>query len=220
MPRVVAEIGLHEPEKTLARGSGHSEQKKRECDLSANHGAVGTPGVRTAHHAAHTALHQAGDVRPRELQGRPEAKDDGGGDGQTDAEEKDRHVHFDDGFGGEGILRKEFGEQGKTHPCQERADHSSGGSDGKRLGKQLPDDAEAIGSYGGAHGQLMLAFGSAGQEQDGYVPAADQEQGCNGAEQEIEGWSKRLRVHVDNTAQADAEFFRITRWGLFRELFQ
>src|SRR2546430_12449193 len=33
---------------------------------------------------------QAGDVRPRELQGRPEAKDDGGGDGQTDAEEKDR----------------------------------------------------------------------------------------------------------------------------------
>ena len=173
--RVVAEIGLHEPEETLARGARHGEQEKRERNLSPDHGAVGTAGIGVSGHAPHTALHQPGDVRPRELQRRPEAEHYRGGDSQSDTEEQHRHVHLNNRFRGKGTLRQECGDQGKALPCQENAEHGSGASDGERLGEQLPDDAEAIRSHGGAHGHLMLPLGASGQEQDGHVGTSDQQ---------------------------------------------
>jgi len=69
-------------------------------------------------------------------------------------------------------------------------------------------------------GGHLLALGASGQKQDGYIPAADQEQGGDGAEQQIKRRSKGLRVYVNNTFQADAKFFGITLRRLFRELFQ
>ena len=55
-------------------------------------------------------------------------------------------------------------------------------SDG--FGEQLEDDAAAAGADRGANGELMLARGTARQQQDGDIAAADDEQqGDRSAEQ-------------------------------------
>src|ERR1700741_4417256 len=105
------------------------------------------------------------------------------------------------------MLWQELDEQREALPCQQDAKQGPGPCDGQRLRKQLADDAEAAGSDGGTHGQFMLAFGAAGQEQDGYIPTTDQQQRSNCTEEQIESWPKGPRVDLDNTAQGDMKFF-------------
>ena len=82
----------------------------------------------------------------------------------------------------------------RSEPCHARPAvrrARSGDGDGERLGKQLTNHASAIGANGGAHGEFALALGAAGEEQNGDVATADQEQRGNGAEKKIERWAER-----------------------------
>src|SRR5262245_3606030 len=64
----------------------------------------------------------------------------------------------------------------------------------------------------------MLSLRAPSQQQDRDVPAADQKKRSDGAEQQIERRSQRLRIHFNNAAQIHAEAVRIPLWRLFREL--
>ncbi len=65
--RVVAQIRFHQFQEAFARCARRRQHEKRQCDLGSNHRAVAAPSTHASGHAARTGLHQARDIRPREL---------------------------------------------------------------------------------------------------------------------------------------------------------
>src|SRR5947209_16713428 len=124
--------------------------------------------------AAATALHQANNVGPRELEGRRKAKDDSRREGQTDAEEEYRQIDLDDRLGRKEVRQPSDDRRQATPSDQDAQSRADQGYE-KSFGQQLTNDAPAIRANSSAHGDLMLAFGAAGEQENGNVGAADQE---------------------------------------------
>src|ERR1700722_13467765 len=60
---IESEVEMKEPEKSLARGSGGSEQKNRQGDLRGDHCIVGPACAEIAKGASRTALQKLGEIR-------------------------------------------------------------------------------------------------------------------------------------------------------------
>ena len=119
------------------------------------------------------------------LQGRPEAEEDAGDDGDGDAEDEDGNVDMDGGFVGEGIFGQVFDNDRDQPVSENQAEGSAGEREQQRLGEQLVDNAFAAGSNSGADGELLAARCCPRQLQDRDVAAADGQQQCDRAEEKI-----------------------------------
>ena len=86
----------------------------------------------------------------------------------------------------------------------------------ERFGEQLGDDARAIGSYGGADGDFVLALRAAREKEDGDVCAAYHEEETDGCEEKIEHGAEWFGESVRDAAQADAKALRIVAGLLSR----
>ena len=85
--RVVSEVGVRQPQESLARRAGRGQHQERQRDLDRDHDAMNLPALRAADHASSAGLRHAAEVRTRELQRRPDAEHDRGHDRQRRAEQ-------------------------------------------------------------------------------------------------------------------------------------
>jgi hypothetical protein len=122
----------------------------------------------------------------REAQCGDQTEEDAAEQRERDGEREDGSVDADEGFGWKGIRRKQ---QGKL--CQPvRRSHAKDGAgrgDDRGFDEQLADDAPAAGADRAADGELMLACAATGQQKDGAVGAADDQQEHNAGEKKRQG---------------------------------
>ena len=68
-------------------------------------------------------------------------------------------------------------------------------------------------------GQFVLTFRASGEQQNGYVRAANEQERPHGAEKQIERGAQRSGVELDDAVKIDAKLFREVRGGLPGEFF-
>ena len=84
--------------------------------------------------------------------------------------------------------------------------------------EQLADDAPAAGADRTADGELMLARAAPGQQKDGAVGAADDEQEHNACEKKRQGAASFLLVRHDDGLQREMPVIGKALGMLFRKL--
>src|SRR5882724_5786788 len=218
--RVVAEISVYKAEKTFACRARCRQHQQGQSNLRRNHDAVAAPCAYASHHPTRAALHQPGDLRPRELQRRPESKQNRRDERQRYAEEQYRHIHLDHGLRGERIFWESRGEEGKSSPCQKHAKYCSGRRDTQRFREQLPNHAQAAGTNSRSHGELVLPFVASRQKKNRYIRTAFYFNGSAPTEKQIQCRPKRPGVHLNDAAYLDSKRFRILRGRLLGKLLQ
>ena len=216
--RVVSEVGVRQPQESLARRAGRREHQERQRDLHRNHHAMHAPALHAANHAPSTGLRHAADIRTRQLQRRPDTKRDRGHDGERHAEQQDRHIHLDDRLGRERVRRDPRHDQRKPLPRDQEAQQRASHGNRQRLRQQLLHDAAASGSEGRAHGELLLAMRSTHQQEDRHVRAADEQQRRHRAQQQKEPRAHRPSIELDDAAQRHAKRVGVACGRLPREL--
>jgi hypothetical protein len=171
---IVAKGHLREPQKAADGSAGSGHQKKRERDLRGDENAPATP-CRGSDHASLPARESARWIVARETQCGDKTEQEAADEREPDGEREDGTTDTDDGFGGKRIRRQQ---QGK--PCKPvRRSHTqdgAGAGDNQSFDEQLADDAPAAGADGGANGEFRLARAATGQQKDGAVGAANDEQ--------------------------------------------
>ena len=78
------------------------------------------------------------------------------------------------------MVGAEGDERAGSGPREAEADDGAGGGQQDALGEELADQAPASRAHGGAHADLALAGGGAGEQQVGDVDARDQEHEAHG----------------------------------------
>ena len=153
----------------------------------------------------------------RETQCGDKTEEDAAEQRERDGEREDGNIDADDGFGGKGIRRKQ---QGKL--CQpvrrSNAKDGAGTGDDDGFDEQLADDAPAAGADRTADGELMLARAATGQQKDGAVGAADDEQEHNACEKKRQGAASSLLVRHDDGLQREMPVIGKALGMLFRKL--
>ena len=147
-------------------------------------------------------------IATRKLKGGPEAGKNCGGTGEGDAEEQDRYVDADDGFLRDGVFGQKIEKQGRAAPRDEEADRGASDGDDQGFREELSKDARAASAHSGAYGEFVTALDTAGEQEDGDVAAADEQERCDGAEQEIERFAELFLPRIDHADRLDAKFHR------------
>jgi len=94
----------------------------------------------------------------------------------------------------EGVHREVCGDEVNATVGKEHAECGTCQGEHDRFGEELAQDAATAGTYGGAHGELMLARDAAGQHEDGDIGTADEQEQEYGAEEREE---RALKVAED-----------------------
>ena len=213
---IVAKRHLHKPKKAADGGARSGHEKKRERDLRGDENApamfCGSSGNANLPAGEHTR-----GIVTRETQCGGKTEEDAAEQRERDGEREDGSVDADDGFGGKGIRRKQ---QGKL--CQpvrrSNAQDGAGAGDDDSFDQQLADDAPAAGADRTADGELMLARAAPGQQKDGAVGAADDEQEHNACEKKRQGAASSLLVRHDDGLQREMPVIGKAIGMLFRKL--
>jgi hypothetical protein len=121
---------------------------------------------------------------------------------ERDGERKDGSADADDGFGWKGIRRKQQ-RQLRQPVRRSNAQDGAGAGDDDGFDEQLADDAPATGSDRTADGELMLARAATGQQKDGAIGAADDEQQHNAREKKRQGAASVLLVRHNDGLQRE-----------------
>jgi hypothetical protein len=117
-------------------------------------------------------------IAAREMQCRDKTEEDATEQRERDGERKDGSVDADEGFGWKGPRRKQQGKLCQPVRCGNAKDGAGRGDD-DGFHEQLADDAPAAGADGTANGKLMPARAATGQQKDGAIGAADDQQEHN-----------------------------------------
>src|ERR1700722_12459154 len=86
----------------------------------------------------------------------------------------------------ERLFRQAGDDQSQALVSEQHAQTSSYERQDERFGEKLADDADPAGSNCRAHGKFMLASGASCQQQNGDIPAANGQQQCHCAKEQIE----------------------------------
>src|SRR5271170_5375449 len=198
---IVAQRHLHEFEKAADGSARCGHEKKRERDLGGDENA---PAMlcRSSDNANLPAWEHMRGIVTRETECGDKTKEDAAEQRERNGEREDGSLDADDGFGWQGIRRKQ-----QRKLCQ--AVRRSNAKDGARRGdddgfdQQLADDAPTTGADRAADGELMLARATTGQQQDGAVGAGDDEQEHNACEKKRQGAAGILLERHDDRLQGE-----------------
>ena len=171
---IVAEGHLREPQKAADGSARGGHKKKRERDLRRDENAPATP-CRSSDHASLPARESARRIVARETQRGGETEEDAAKQRERDGKREDGSVDADDGFGWKGVRGQQQRKPGKPVRRSHAQDGARAGDD-QRFDEQLAHDAPAAGADRRADREFMLARAAPGQQKDGAVGAADDEQ--------------------------------------------
>ena len=199
--RRIAKRYLFELKKAADGSTRGSHEKKRECDLRGDENAPavfrGSSDNTNLSAGEHTCR-----IVTRETQCGDKTEEDAAEQRERDGEREDGAIDADDGFGRKGIRRKHQWKLCKPVRCS-NAKNGAGGRDNNSFDKQLADDAPAGGADRTADGELMPARTATGQQKDGAVGAADDEQEHNACEKKRQGAASFLLVRHDDGLQRE-----------------
>ena len=213
---IVAKRRPHEPKKAADGGARRGHEKKRERDLRGDENAPAMLCGSSDNADLPAGEHMRG-IATRETQCGDKTEEDAAEQRERDGEREDGSVDADDGFGGKGIRRKHHGKL-----CQpvrrSNAKDGAGAGDDDGFDQQLADDAPAAGADRTADGELMPARAATGQQKDGAIGAADDQQEHNACEKKRQGAASSLLVRHDDGLQREMPVIGKALGMLFRKL--
>jgi hypothetical protein len=171
---LVPEWELGEIEKAADGGARCCHKKESECDLRGDERAPAMLCGRGGE-TMHACGQSPGEVRARETQRRDDTEEQAGDERERDGEGEDEEVDAENGFLRKGIRRQLHGQFREPVRCGD-PEYCASERDDDRFDQQLTDDTPTAGADGRAHGELVLTGAAAGEQKDGAVGAANDEQ--------------------------------------------
>ena len=178
-----ADIDGAGPLEAAGEEAGEDEHDQREHDL-VDHEQVAEAVAAAADPGAGALLELGHEVDPGGAQRGEQPAADPGDEGDGGGEEVDRPGRARVLVDGQIALLDERGEKRGGPGGKEPADDAGDGGEDEALHEHLADEAAAAGAERGAHGELLLAPGRAGDHEVGDVGAGDEQHEGDLAEEE------------------------------------
>ncbi len=213
---IVAKRRSHEPKKAADGGSRSGHEKKCERDLRGDENAPAAL-CRSSHNASLPAGEHARGIATRETQCGNKTEEDATEQRERDGERKDGNIDADEGFCRKGIRRKHHGKLCQPVRCRNAKDGAGAGDD-HGFHQQLADDAPAAGADGTADGELMPARAATGQQKDGAIGAANDQQEHNAGKKKRQGAAGIFLESPDDGLQREMPVLGERPGMLFRKL--
>ncbi len=180
---VIARRGAGESKEGADGDHGRGEQHQGQSDLNADEEMVGGASRHASGNAARASLHGVAHIGPGEAKRRGETKQNSGDQGNEDAKGQRGKADLNGGFMRESIFGQKAADEGQQVIAEPGSKRGAGHRQQQRFRKELAHDATAGSANGRAEGELMLAGGSAGQQENGDVGTSDGKKKGNGSEE-------------------------------------
>ncbi len=143
-----------------------------------------------------TRLHELSYLRTGKLKSRRETRQNAGEDGDEDTEPQHWKIDTNSGFVRKGVFRQPAHQEREQTIGQQDAAQRAQQRQCQSLGKKLALDSPTASADRASNGKLMLAGGAAGQQKDGHVGTADQQEQRHRSKQQEQRRAEMFNIPI------------------------